>query len=79
MDGPSPSASQRQSGEMRRSIDSARRGSVASSLSQVERNENIPPEGSSASGKMNVLDDLTALQREIDALRGQSETDRKVA
>lgn len=60
----------RPSGELRRSIDSARRGSVASSLSQAERvDSNL-----TATAEHDVLADLDALQREIDALRGQNGT-----
>ena len=72
MDGQSPGASRRPSGEQgRRSTDSARRGSTASSLSQVER-----PESNQTAGGHDILADLSALQREIDALRSQSERER---
>ncbi|KAL3423808.1 hypothetical protein PVAG01_05555 [Phlyctema vagabunda] len=59
--------SRRASGDSsRRSIDSNRRASAASSTSQMDR------PGTSSSG-VDVLADLSALQREIDALRGQSQ------
>ncbi|TAQ83276.1 hypothetical protein B7494_g8401 [Chlorociboria aeruginascens] len=64
----SPSSSVRVSGEYSRQIDDVRRGSVASSLTQVEQ------VGSPAERK-DILADLSALQRDIDALRGQSETE----
>jgi len=59
--------SSRASGEhSRRSLDSDRRGSTASSMSQVgDVDINI--------GRHDILADLSALQREIDALRSQSE------
>lgn len=82
MDGHSPSSSRRPSGEMgRRSVDVVRRGSTASSLSQVEHaiipepqsilplsQAVLPSEPEPAAH--DVLADLDALQREIDALRG---------
>ena len=63
----SPGASRRASGEQRRSIDNVRRGSGSSSVSQVERIETNPGD---------ILADLSALQREIDALRNQSGNQR---
>jgi hypothetical protein len=72
MDGQSPGASRRPSGEQgRRSTESARRGSTTSSLSQAERTES-----NQAVGGHDILADLSALQREIDALRNQSEKER---
>jgi hypothetical protein len=60
-------ASRRPSGEQsRRSIESARRGSAALSMLEAERAGGI-------SGGHDILADLSALQREIDALRTQSE------
>jgi hypothetical protein len=53
----------------RRSTDSVRRGSGASSVSQVERVESNP-------GSHDILADLSALQRDIDALRSQSAGER---
>jgi hypothetical protein len=50
----------------RRSIDGTRRDSAASSVSRLERIE-------TDSGEQDILADLSALQREIDALRNQSE------
>jgi hypothetical protein len=65
----SPGTSRRVSGEQRRSIDNARRGSESSSVSQVERIDSNP-------GGHDILADLSALQREIDALRNQSGNQR---
>lgn len=68
----SPGALRRASGDQtRRSTDSARpkRDSEASSVSQVEKIESNP-------GSHNILADLSALQREIDALRSQSTGER---
>jgi hypothetical protein len=72
MEGNSPGTSRRPSGEaFRKSSESARRGSTASSLSQVENaiesefvQEKIP-------NAPDLLADLNALQKEIDALRMQ--------
>ena len=66
----SPGESRRPSGEQsRRSVESARRGSAASSIREEERIE-------SNVGKPDIMADLSALQREIDALRIQSEKER---
>jgi len=66
----SPGTSRRASGEQsRRSIDSVRRDSGASSVLQVERVESNP-------GSHDILADLSALQRDIDALRNQSVGER---
>jgi hypothetical protein len=70
MEAQSADASRRPSGEQsRRSIESARRGSAASSMLEAERIGGI-------SGGHDILADLSALQREIDALRTQSEKQR---
>jgi hypothetical protein len=69
-DAQSPGESRRTSGEHpRRSIESARRGSASSS---IREEENL---GSSV-GRPDIMADLSALQREIDALRVQSERER---
>ena len=68
----SPGASRRASGEQsRRSMDSTRRESVASSIisPRIEKVQS----NASTSGGQDILADLSALQREIDALRVQSE------
>ena len=70
MEAQSPGASRRPSGEQsRRSMESARRGSEASSILEEERVE-------SKAGGHDILADLSALQRDIDALRIQSEKQR---
>ncbi|KAH8661581.1 hypothetical protein BGZ60DRAFT_530532 [Tricladium varicosporioides] len=70
MDAQSSGDSRRPSGEQsRRSIESARRGSGASSVSQYERIDAQPASN-------DILADLSALQKEIDALRTQSEKER---
>jgi hypothetical protein len=67
MEAQSADASRRPSGEQsRRSIESARRGSAASSMLEAKR-------AGSISGRHDILADLSALQRDIDALRTQSE------
>jgi len=58
-------ASSRASGEFRRSMDSGREGSTAS--------HGTMPEPLTTKPATNILADITALQREIDALRGYSE------
>jgi hypothetical protein len=70
IDAQSLGESRRTSGEHpRRSIESARRGSASSS---IREEENL---GSSV-GRPDIMADLSALQREIDALRVQSERER---
>lgn len=78
MDGNSPGNSRRPSGEYnRRSSEQVRRGSTASSLSQVESAvaaeplPMLPPRPQPEAH--DVLADLSALQREIDALRGSKQ------
>jgi hypothetical protein len=69
-DAQSPGESRRTSGEHpRRSIESARRGSASSS---IREEENFV----SSVGRPDIMADLSALQREIDALRVQSERER---
>jgi hypothetical protein len=69
-DAHSPGESRRTSGEHpRRSIESARRGSVSSSIREEEWLE-------SNVGRPDIMADLSALQREIDALRIQSEREK---
>jgi hypothetical protein len=66
----SPIESRRPSGEQsRRSIESARRDSTSSSIREEERVE-------SNVRRPDIMADLSALQREIDALRIQSERER---
>ncbi|PMD19186.1 hypothetical protein NA56DRAFT_680271 [Hyaloscypha hepaticicola] len=69
-DAQSPGQSRRTSGEQpRRSIESARRGSASSSIREDESlGSNV--------GRPDIMADLSALQREIDALRIQSEKER---
>lgn len=50
-----------------------RRGSQASQASQLDRIENVETESTSAVGASDILADLAALQREVDALRGVTE------
>jgi hypothetical protein len=70
MEAQSQGESRRPSGEQsRRSIESARRGSATSSIREEERVE-------SNVGRPDIMADLSALQREIDALRIQSERER---
>lgn len=70
IDAQSPGQSRRTSGEQpRRSIESARRGSASSSIREEESlGSNV--------GRPDIMADLSALQREIDALRIQSEKER---
>ena len=70
IDAQSPGQSRRTSGEHpRRSIESARRGSASSSIREEESlGSNV--------GRPDIMADLSALQREIDALRLQSEKER---
>ena len=59
----------------RRSMDSARRGSEVSSISQLERVESPEPVGGTNGGH-DILAEMSKLQREIDALRIKSEKER---
>jgi hypothetical protein len=69
-DAHSPGESRRTSGEHpRRSIESARRGSASSSIREEKWLE-------SNVGRPDIMADLSALQREIDALRTQSEREK---
>jgi hypothetical protein len=68
-DAQSPGESRRPSGEyLRRSIESARRGSTSSSIQEERCDSNV--------GRPDIMADLSALQREIDALRIQSEREK---
>lgn len=70
IDGQSPGESRRTSGEHpRRSIESARRGSASSSIREESNLE-------SNVGRPDIMADLSALQREIDALRIRSEREK---
>ncbi|KAE9369232.1 hypothetical protein N431DRAFT_427432 [Stipitochalara longipes BDJ] len=69
LDAQSPGESRRPSGEyLRRSIESARRGSASSSIQEERLESNV--------GRPDIMADLSALQREIDALRIQSEKEK---
>ncbi|KUJ14974.1 uncharacterized protein LY89DRAFT_126828 [Mollisia scopiformis] len=69
-DGQSPGTSRRTSSDYpRRSMDSARRGSAASSVLQM-------PEEVQGPAGHDILADLSKLQAEIDALRNQAEKER---
>ncbi|KAG0647106.1 hypothetical protein D0Z07_7083 [Hyphodiscus hymeniophilus] len=59
----------------RRSIDSARRGSETSSIARVESVESPEPADANNGGQ-DILAEMSKLQREIDALRVQSEKER---
>jgi hypothetical protein len=70
VDSESAETSRRPSSEQpRKSIESVRRDSRTSSLSRVEAVD-------SPTGGHDILADISALQREIDALRVQSEKER---
>ncbi|RDL33887.1 uncharacterized protein BP5553_08255 [Venustampulla echinocandica] len=70
LDAPSPGESRRLSGEQsRQSIDSNQHDPEVSSPPQAKGVEGLP-------GGHDILADLSALQREIDALRSQSEKER---
>jgi hypothetical protein len=75
METQSPSASQRTSGEQpRQSVDIVRRESTASIvLQETVAGRTVESE---AAERHDILADLTKLQRDIDALRVQSEMDR---